>query len=298
MDLSALADFHLLAASGSLGQASRTSGRPKATLSRHIRQLEESLGLRLVERGRHALQLTAEGQSLYQRTHALLRDIEDVGQHLADGGEQPRGPLRVSAPVLFATTFAGRLAATFAARYPEVRLDLVAEDRQVDLVEEHYDVAIRVNPHPASELVGRCFARDMMQVVAPPALPLPRASGRHRAPIVPAVAMAGFTQPGPWHFVTAGRSRQLTPDYRLQLSSLLMVREAVLAGAGAALLPRSIIHADVAAGRLAAWGHCPERAAELWVLHSSRRLVSPKVTAFVEFLVECFPQRQLQEPER
>lgn len=293
MDLSALTDFHLLASSGSLGKASRESGRPKATLSRRIRQLEESLGLRLVERGRHALQLTAEGLALYERTHELLRDIEDIGRQLVASGAQPRGTLRISAPVLFANSFGGRLAAEFAARYPDVRLDLVAEDRPVDLVDEHYDMAIRVNPHPASELVGRCFARDSMLVVAPPALRLPPASGNETAPTVPAVAMAGFAQAGPWRFETDGRPRQLMPDYRLQLSSLPMVRDAVLAGAGAALLPRSITRMDIADGRLALWGHDSGRTVELWVLHSSRRLVSPKVTAFADFLVESFPQRQL-----
>lgn len=111
MELAALADFHRVAIAGSLSQASRTSGRPKATLSRHIRQLEESLGIRLVERGRQALRLTADGQALYERTHALLRDIEEAGQNLSSGSRQPRGLLRVSAPVLFAHTHGGRLAA-------------------------------------------------------------------------------------------------------------------------------------------------------------------------------------------
>src|SRR5699024_3147815 len=111
MRLSALADFHLVATAGSLGRASRESGRPKATLSRHIRQLEESLGVRLVERGRHALSLTSEGQSLYEETYTPLRDIEDTGRRLASGQEQLHGSLRVSAPVLFSETTGARLTA-------------------------------------------------------------------------------------------------------------------------------------------------------------------------------------------
>lgn len=293
MNLSALADFHRVAAAGSLGRASRESGRPKATLSRRIRQLEESLGVRLVERGGRALRLTAEGEALYKRTHGLLRDIEDVGQNLASGTDRPKGLLRVSAPVLFSHMVGGRLAAEFAARYPDMQLDMVATDRPVDLVDEGFDVAIRVNPHPASELVGRCFARDEQWVVAPPSLSMPDATDPATPASVPAVTMARPPAAEPWHIETGGRPCWLAPDYRLYLSSLLMVHAAVRAGAGAAVLPRSITRRDVAEGRLALWGDFPGDTTELWVLHSSRRLVSPRVSAFVAFLMESFPSRQL-----
>ncbi len=293
MDLSILADFHRVAAAGSLSKASRASGRPKATLSRRVRQLEESLGVRLVERGPHALRLTADGQALYERTHTLLRDIEEVGQNLASGSERPRGLLRVSAPVLFADTHGGRLAAEFALRYPDVQLELVAGDRIVDLVEEGFDVVVRANPHPASELTGRCFARDTMLVVASPSLPMPKA-GTEQAPArVPAVTMTRFAAIDSWSFQTDGQPFHVAPDYRLRLSSLVMVQAAVCAGGGAALLPRSLVCNDIVSGRLVQWGVFPGRPVELWVLHNSRRLVSPKVAAFVEFLVERFPERML-----
>lgn len=293
MKLSALADFHRVAAAGSLGQASRDSGRPKATLSRRIRLLEESLGVRLVERGRHALRLTAEGQALYERTHTLLRDIEDVGRNLASGNAQPGGQLRVSAPALFSDTLGGRLAAEFAQRFPDVRLEWIASDRQLDLVDEAFDVAIRVNPRPDSELVGRCFAHDAMWVVAPPSLQMPEAQTADSPAAVPAVAMSTLADVDTWQFDADGKTVCLSPDYRLRLSSLGMIRTAVRAGAGAALLPRSLVQADIAEGRLALWGHYPGRPVELWVLHNARRLVSPKVTAFVAFLVESFPDQQL-----
>ncbi|HET6587731.1 MAG TPA: LysR substrate-binding domain-containing protein [Oleiagrimonas sp.] len=293
MDLSALADFHRVAAAGSLGKASRDSGRPKATLSRRIRHLEESLGVRLVEHGGRALRLTSEGQSLYERTHVLVRDIEDVGRDLASGNDQPRGQLRINAPVLFASTFGGRLTAEFAARHPAVRIMLEANDRMIDPVEEGYDVVIRVNPNPQSELVGRCFARDTMHLVAPPSLPMPEATDPENPAPVPAVAMAHRTDTPAWHVERDGQTHHLAPDYRLLLASLRMVHVAVRAGAGAALLPRSLTRRDIDEGRLALWSHQPERTVELWALHSSRRLVSPKVSAFMAFLVESFPDRQL-----
>lgn len=293
MDLSALADFQHVATAGSLSKASRDSGRPKATLSRRIRQLEESLGVRLVERGRHALRLTADGQALYERTHTLLRDIEEVGQNLTSGNESPRGLLRVSAPVLFADTHGGRLAAEFILRYPDVQLELVASDRLIELVDEGFDVAIRANPNPASELVGRCFAYDTMLVVAPPSLPMPDATHPEAPPTVPAVAMTKFADIQSWHFEADGLTFHVTPDCRLRLSSLVMTHAAVRAGVGAAMLPRSLTCNDIAAGRLVQWGTVPGPVVELWVLHNSRRLVSSKVSAFVQFLVESFPEREL-----
>jgi DNA-binding transcriptional LysR family regulator len=293
MDLSALSDFHQVAAAGSLGKASRESGRPKATLSRHVRHLEQSLGVRLVERGPRAMQLTAEGQALFERTRGLLLDIEDAGRDLASAGSALRGSLRVSAPVMFSNMLGGRLAAEFVTRYPGVRLEWIASDRPVDLIEDGFDVAIRVNPNADSELVGRRFARDAILLVAPPSMRIPRANA-DAPPTVPAIAAARSTPDSePWRFQTRRGERRVIPDCRLRLSTLDAGRAAVLAGAGVALLPRSLTRVDIMEGRMAAWGEYALRPIELWVLHTSRRLVSPKVSAFVAFLAESFPAREL-----
>lgn len=127
------------------------------------------------------------------------------------------------APLLFSNTVGGYLAAEVALRYPGVQVDLVASDRQVDLVGEGFDVVVRVNPRPTSELVGRCFARDRMLIVAPPWLPLPAAGDPEASPHVPAAALFGLANIGSWRFETDGRSYQVIPDYRLRLSSLVMV---------------------------------------------------------------------------
>lgn len=293
MKLSALADFHQVATAGSLGRASRKSGRPKATLSRQIRQLEKSLDVRLVERGQHGLRLTREGQVLYEETSAPLRDIEDTGRRLASGQEQLRGPLRVSAPTLFSETTGARLSAEFTQRFPGIQLDWVASDRQLDLVEEGFDVVIRVNPQPDSELVGHCFAHDTMLLVAPPSLPVAVAADAGASEPVPAVAMSKGPEVDSWKIEINGVSTRVIPDYRLRLPSFAMVRAAVHAGAGAALLPRSLVGVDIDAGKLAVWGIDSQRSVDIWVLHSSRRLVSRKVSAFVDLVVESFPTKKL-----
>ncbi|HEX6998973.1 MAG TPA: LysR family transcriptional regulator [Gammaproteobacteria bacterium] len=294
MDLGALAAFDLVASEGGFGKASRVSGRPKATLSRQVMALEESLGVRLFERGSRTLRLTDEGRALHERTHALLAEIVDVGQCLTEGSFRPRGRLRVSAPVQVGNPTLGRLAAEFVRRYPEVQLEIVAEDRYVDLVAEGYDVVIRANPRPDATLVGRRFARDEMLVVAPPGFPRPRPGPSGAAVRVPAIGMSQSGDNGPWRL---GDGVEIVPDVRLRLSSLLMIRDAVRAGAGVALLPRSVIAADAEAGAVEIWSREPQRTSELWVLHTSRRLVSTKITAFVSFLLESFPDGTLSLKE-
>src|SRR5689334_20852859 len=129
MDLLALEDFTLVARHGGFGRAARETGRPKATLSRRVAELEADLGLRLFERGARLLKLTQEGRALYERTGALLAEIDETAAALASGGDRPRGRLRISAPLLFSQTAMGTLAAGFARAYPDVRLEVTTEDR-------------------------------------------------------------------------------------------------------------------------------------------------------------------------
>ncbi|KTS10592.1 LysR family transcriptional regulator [Methylobacterium radiotolerans] len=284
MDLSALADFNLVAAHGGFGRAARASGRAKATLSRRVSELEASLGARLIERGERSLRLTEAGALLHARTGPLLREIAEAGAVVGGGLDRPRGRLRVSAPLLLSDTQLGRVAADFARAYPEVELEICAEDRFVDPIEEGFDVIIRVNPKPDERLVGRCVLRDELWLVAPPDLPRPDTSAESDVTPVPA-AVRWTPRPEEAWQVHDGRTRRaFAPVPVLRLSSLPTLRDAVVAGAGAALLPRSLVGGDVAAGRLACWGWLEGPPTELWALHTSRRLVSPKVTAFVAHL--------------
>lgn len=281
MDLSALADFNLVAAHGGFGRAARASGRAKATLSRRVSELEASLGARLIERGERSLRLTEAGALLHARTGPLLREIAEAGAVVGGGLDRPRGRLRVSAPLLLSDTQLGRVAADFARAYPEVELEICAENRFVDPIEEGFDVIIRVNPKPDERLVGRCVLRDELWLVAPPDLPRPDTSAESDVTPVPA-AVRWTPRPEEAWQVHDGRTRRaFAPVPVLRLSSLPTLRDAVVAGAGAALLPRSLVGGDVAAGRLACWGWLEGPPTELWALHTSRRLVSPKVTAFV-----------------
>lgn len=284
MDLLALADFHLVARYGGFGRASRAAGRPKATLSRRVTELEASLDLRLFERGARTLKLTEEGKALYERAGMLLTELEETVATIASGGDKPRGRLQISSPLLFAQTAMGKLAAAFALKYPEVRLEVTTEDRPVDMIEEGYDLVIRVNPDPDESLVGRILMRDRLVVVASPNLSRPKGD---RA-IATVVRGAGDLS-SVWDVKVRNRETKIATNPVLFLSSLIMVRDAVRAGVGAARLPLSLVSHDVAAGRLVHWGDVLGPEIVLWTLYPSRRLLSARVSAFLGFLKEAFP---------
>jgi DNA-binding transcriptional LysR family regulator len=287
MDLNALADFALLATHGGLGKASRASGRSKATLSRRIADLEEQLGVRLIERSARGLKLTEAGASLMARIEGPMLEVAEALTAIREGLSAPRGRLRVASPILFAQLAMGRISAEFRAAYPEVTLEVAAEDRLVDLVEEQFDVAIRINPKPDSSLVGRCFAKDRLVVVAAPSVPMPAAGAIAQ---VPAIVSSNF-QPTHWR-LDDGRL-VLEPVPQLRLSSFLMIRDAAIAGAGVALMPQSIAWSQITRGELVQWGSISGADVELWVLHTSRRLPAPKVRAFVDFMCDRYPEVSL-----
>jgi len=283
MDLLALADFNLVARHGGFGKAARAARRPKATLSRRVAELEEALDLRLFERGARALRLTEEGRALHERTGALLAEIDETAAAIASGGHQLRGRFRISAPLLFSQTAMGKLAAQFALSYPDVRLEVTTEDRPVDMIEEGYDLVIRVNPNPDDSLIGRPFLRDRLVVVASPDLPRP-------TDLPVRAVVRGSDQATSWTVTTpAGRSA-IAVDPVLRLSSLTMIHDAVRAGVGAGRLPVSLVSHDVAAGRLVHWGDVADSEIALWALYPSRRLLSARVSAFLDLLKQAFPQ--------
>ena len=284
MDLLALTDFNLVARHGGFGRAARATGRPKATLSRRVAELEAGLGLRLLERGANSLKLTEEGRALHERTRALLAEVDETVAAIVSGGETPQGRLRISAPLLFSQAAMGKLAAGFAMKYPQVRLEVTTEDRPVDMVEEGYDLVIRVNPDPDEGLVGRIFLRDRLVVVAHPDLHRPADKSA-----VPAVVRGTADRSEVWSLTAPTGTSTVAIETVLRLSSHFMVRDAVRLGVGAARLPLSLAIGDLAAGSLVAWGDVDGPDVALWVLYPSRRLLSARVSAFLNYLREAFP---------
>lgn len=287
MDLVALADFDAVARHGGFAAASRATGRPKASLSRRVMALEAELGVRLIERGGRTPRLTQEGADLHRRTGHLLGEIGDIGDEIKESGDAPHGRLRISVPGLFASTRLGGIAAAYVRAHPRVTLDVVVEDRFVDPATEGVDLVVRASPATDSALVGHLLQRDTFVVAARPDLVMPTAAG---AP-VPAVRLSSETE-AVWRIEVDGRLVDLAPRDVMRASSMLTVRDAVRAGAGAAILPRGLAAENAAAGRLRIWGRVPDKAVEVWVLYPSRRLTAAKVKAFVATLRAAFDEQK------
>lgn len=150
------------------------------------------------------------------------------------------------------------------------------EDREVDPVIEGYDVVVRLNPEPDSALVGRCFVRDQLLIVAAPSFAVPsNTSGPPDGEPVPVVVRSSMRNTAIWQ-ISGPEGREIHTRPVLQLPSLPMVRDAVITGIGAAKLPRVLVAEDVFAGRLACWGPSSDRPAEIWALHASSRFASAK----------------------
>lgn len=279
--LAYIEDFLAVAAHDGFRAASRATHVPTATLSRRIRDLEQALDTRLLERGGNRLRLTEEGRYLVERAGPLVAELEDVRGAVSDGGRLPRGPLRISVPSLFAQTRLSEIAARFVLSYPDVTLHIDVADKFVDPVLDGYDLVVRVNPAPDTELVGKCFFRSEMVIAARHGL---KPSAGDEVPAVVISSLASLTE---WRATGEAGPIRLKPRAVIVCSSMALVYQATLNGAGFALLPRWLIEEDVQASRLSLWGTVPNRAIEAWVLHTSQRLTSPKVRAFVDTLVEA-----------
>jgi DNA-binding transcriptional LysR family regulator len=169
-------------------------------------------------------------------------------------------------------------------------VEVTTEDRPVDMIDEGYDLVIRVNPDPDESLIGRVFLRDRLVVVATPALARP--SGDAAAP---AVVRGTDDRRAAWDVTGPSGTSRIAIEPVARLSSLIMVRDTVRLGLGAACLPVSLVSRDLAAGTLVSWGDVPGPDIALWALYPSRRLLSARVSAFLDHLKSAFPSGTPQE---
>ena len=163
-----MSSFVAVAETGSFVAAADATGLSKAAVSRHVAELEERLGVRLMQRTTRRLSLTDEGQRFLARCKDLLAAMDEAESELSSRTGSPSGLVRVNAPLTFGTIHLAPLWGRFMARYPQVTLDVTLGDRMVDLVEEGFDLAIRITNLPSSALVSRQLATTRMVLCASP----------------------------------------------------------------------------------------------------------------------------------
>lgn len=286
-DLNEMAIFAHVVEAGSFTGAAKNLGLPKSTISRKITQLEERLGVRLIQRTTRSLRLTDTGHAYYKQCARILADIEEANIVVTQMQNTPTGTLRITAPVLFGSIILSSLLAEFLERYPQVSIDLRLSDQPMDLVQEGIDVAFRVGQLEDSSLIGR-YLGDVRGILCAS----PSYLQRHQAPTHPdQLAEHTLLSLPDWLTWQLNGQNQQTVNVqvkpRLQVNDFASLYTLTLAGAGIAPLPLIITTAAIQSGELVeVLSDWPSSSAPIHVLYPSNRHLSMKVRSFVDFVID------------
>lgn len=283
--------FLAVARNGGFSAAADELGLSKAMVSKHVGQLEGSLGVRLLNRTTRRVGLTEAGIAYRDRMKELLEELEQTEQSIAQLSTEPRGTLRVVAPTSFGAFHLARGIADYRASHPEVGVELVLTDHPVDLVEEGLDLAIRVGALEDSSLVARKLAETRVVVCA-----APQYLARHGRPAHPddlarasCLVYTGRQLSPDWSFRVDGRVRNVRIDGMVRSNVGDALRIAAIQGAGVVQMPTYMVGLDIANGRLEVVleeFEPPPRPIHATYLY--RRYLSAKVRTFVNFLSERY----------
>jgi DNA-binding transcriptional LysR family regulator len=282
-----LAAFVRTIETGSFSDAARLLGASPSAVSKSVARLEARLGVRLIQRSTRTLALTAEGALYFERVAPLIQALADAEQALRTP-DDVSGLLRVAAPSdLGRTVFAG-WAERFARAHPRLKLELGIADRQVDLIREGYDVAIRVGALLDNRLTARRLTVLQPVLVAAPAYLARCGQPAERADLADHACLRYLTPAGPFPWTWADGS-SLVPDGPFDTNDGVVLRQAALAGAGIAQLARIAVADDLGAGRLdIVLPHLPMPGLEVHALHAYGRQAPQRVRLFIAFLQQQF----------
>lgn len=268
---------------GSFAGAAGDLGVPPSTLSRRIAALERRLGVRVLERTTRSLRPTEIGDMLADRGRRARAELEAAHQLVADHQVTPRGVLRISVPTPTATDLLGPPISEYLRRYPEVKLEVVAEDRVVDLVNEGFDASIRLAPLPDSSLgtirlgsIRPVLAAGQPYLDRAPALRTPNDLHQH------AIVGFGSKRKQTWTFVRGHTSTEIQVTPRAVSNSASLVAQLCAGGAGFGLLPR---FTALAAGLVIVEpGGFRPQAHDFAVVTPSARAIPTKLRVFIDLL--------------
>jgi DNA-binding transcriptional LysR family regulator len=289
--------FTAVVDAGSFVGASDALDMSKAAVSRHVADLESRLGVRLLHRTTRRLSLTPEGEVFQGRCRELLGGVEEAETEITARSGEASGVLRINVPFSFGLQHLAPLWAEFMAQHPKVVLDVTLADRVVDLVEEGFDMAVRIARLPNSSLVSRQLTSTRLVLCASPAYLKAHGQPEHPADLArhAVLTYSLFSMGEQWEFTGpdgAPGTTTVKVSPRLRTNSGDTCRVAALRHQGIVLQPSFLVGPDLQAGTLVevmpAW-----RSIELGVyaVYPSRKFVSPKVRRMIEFLVDAFRMR-------
>jgi DNA-binding transcriptional LysR family regulator len=280
---------------GSFIGAAQPLAMSKAAVSRHVGELESRLGVRLLNRTTRRLSLTDEGELFYQRCRDVLDSVEAAESEVTSRSAEAIGLLRVSAPVSFGIQHLSGAWAQFRARHPKIRFDITLSDRIVDIIEEGFDVAVRISQLQSSSLISRKLAATRLVACASPQYLARHGWPKHPAELAAHSVIAYRYWPAQDEWTFDGPdgliSVQTTPCVRTNSGEVC--RAGALAHEGIILQPTFLIGGDLETGTLV--DLFPQyRVMELGVyaVYGSRKHIAPKVRLLVDFLALWFQKQR------
>jgi DNA-binding transcriptional LysR family regulator len=283
--------FNAVVDAGSFVKAAEVLGLPKAAMSRYVGELETRLGVRLLQRTTRRLSLTEEGQVFYTRCKELLAGVDEAEAEITSRSGAASGLLRINAPVTFGILHLAPLWGRFRSQYPQVSLDVTLGDRVVDLVDEGYDVAIRIATLPSSTLISKRLTSTRLILCASPeylqknGTPIqPNELGMHAV-----ISYSYLSTRDEWHFKGPQGPVSVKTQPCIHTNSGDTCRAAALAHQGIILQPGFLVGDDLKVGTLVEL--MPEfHALELgiYAVYPTRKHVPPKVRALIDFLTEIY----------
>lgn len=297
-----MAIFARVVSAGSLSAAARELGLSPALVSRRLAALESRLGARLINRTTRSLHLTDDGATYYEACARVLADIEEADATVSAGRVEPRGTLRVALPASFGHQHIAPLIPRFAERYPQIQLALSLSDRTVNLIEEGFDLAVRIAHLEDSSLTARKLAPNRRVVCASPGY-----LARHGTPRTPdelarhnCLTTTDFAMN--WDYKGPdGKPGSVRVTGRYSCDNWEVLREWALAGLGIALKSTWDVHRLLVDGSLVevCTGYTFHSDVAIYAVYPSRRFLPAKTRVFIEFLAESFgPDPYWDQPER
>jgi DNA-binding transcriptional LysR family regulator len=287
--LTSIRAFTRVVQHGSFAAAARELRLSRSAVSKYVIELEQELGSQLLVRTTRSASPTENGHAYYERCIAILADLEEADRAVTRLQSEPRGLLRVNAPMSFGTLHLGRAVADFMERYPELQIQLILSDQQIDPVQEGFDVTLRIAELPSSSLIARKIAPALRVVCAAPSYLARRGIPEHPAALREHDCLTyGYLATGnQWKLTGPDGDHWIHVPWTLCSNNGEVLRDAVVKGRGIALLPTFIVGADLQEGSLRSIltdYTAPE--ISVYAIYPQTRHLSVKVRVFIDFLIE------------
>jgi DNA-binding transcriptional LysR family regulator len=292
--LAAMEVFTQVVAAGGFSAAARRMGLSRSAVSKHISELETEIGVQLLFRTTRRMTPTEAGLAYDERCRAILDEVAETEAAITDAEQQPRGLLRVNAPMSFGILHLGPAVADFMAAHPDLQVQMILDDRFVDPVAEGFDVTIRIAEMEDSSLIARRIGAARMAICAAPDY-----LARHGVPELPddlrnydCLHYGNLPSSTHWRLTGPDGTHRVPIRARLCTNNGQVLRDAAVAGLGICALPTFIVGPELQAGRLASvlpdytFGEIT-----LHALYAPSRYLAAKVRVFIDFLVDRFGDR-------